>query len=310
MDGAGQPLRCARDGILASDLFGSARLRELAQSALAEVATKILARGPLGARVRLLLALPDPRPGFGPAEIKDLTQTLASLPLAGDLHLEIATVGGGHAAGLLALEMAVASLAQGREEICIVGGVDGYLDADTLAWLEHGRQIDRKGVRGGFSPGEAAGMMALMTRATRASLRLPSLARVAGVATGREKRSLDSDEGILGEALTEVVRRATAELRLANERVDGIYCDINGERHRADEWAFTLLRAPECFRDGTDYRTAVGSWGDIGAASGVLGCALAIAAWQRRYARGPRSLVWASSPGGLRGAVLLEEGAN
>ena len=151
-------------------------------------------------------------------------------------------------------------------------------------------------------------MLALMSRGERVRRRLPVLGRVRSVASGREPRSLDSDAGLLGEGLSDVVRRVTDGLHGPADRVDDIYCDINGERHRADEWGFTAMRLSTAFRDATVYRTAVGSWGDVGAASGALGCVLATQAWSRGYARGPRALVWGSSTTGLRGATVLEQG--
>jgi 3-oxoacyl-[acyl-carrier-protein] synthase-1 len=43
----------------------------------------------------------------------------------------------------------------------------------------------------------------------------------------------------------------------------------------------------------------------MGAASGPLFASLALAAGARRYARGPRSMLWTSSEGGYRSAVVL-----
>src|SRR5437867_4168013 len=66
MDGAGQPLRCARDPLLAPSALGAvARLGEMAIAALGEVLAKVSAGRALPARPRLLLALPEARPGFG-----------------------------------------------------------------------------------------------------------------------------------------------------------------------------------------------------------------------------------------------------
>jgi 3-oxoacyl-[acyl-carrier-protein] synthase I len=107
-------------------------------------------------------------------------------------------------------------------------------------------------------------------------------------------------------ALTEAVHGATASLAGPNERVDDVYCDLNGERYRSEEWGLTLLRSAERFVDGTRTTTATGSWGDMGAASGALSCVLAARAWARDYAAGPLALVWGSSMNGLRSAVLLE----
>jgi 3-oxoacyl-[acyl-carrier-protein] synthase-1 len=121
-----------------------------------------------------------------------------------------------------------------------------------------------------------------------------------------ETRTIDNPEGLLGEKLAEVVGRATEDLRLPEEAVDDIYCDINGERHRSDDWGFMVLRVPNVFRDGTSYVAPAGNWGDVGAASGALSCVLAVEALRRNYAKGPLSLVCASSDGGLRAALLLE----
>ena len=88
--------------------------------------------------------------------------------------------------------------------------------------------------------------------------------------------------------------------------IDAVYCDINGERHRVDEWAFTALRVGTVLRDASAYESPAGSCGDVGAASAVLASVLAVQAWQRGYAAGPRALVWTSSWRGLRGAMVLE----
>jgi 3-oxoacyl-[acyl-carrier-protein] synthase-1 len=306
IDGAGKPLRCARDGALDPGLLGVKRLVELANSVLDEVAKKAFAQGgPFGA-VRLFLALPDARPGFAAPQAEEVATSLRSKPLAGVTRVDVELVPGGHAGALRALEIAVARIAQRQDEICMVAGVDGYLDADTLEWLERDHRVDREGVRGGFSPGEAAGMLVLMSRTARARLRLPSLGRVRVAITGREPRSLDSDTGLLGEGMIDLVGRAAAGLHLPDERIDDLYCDINGERHRTDEWGFTVLRHHAALRDVSTYVTGAGAWGDVGAASGVLSCVLAVRAWERKYASGPRAMIWASSPSGLRGVAVLE----
>ena len=86
---------------------------------------------------------------------------------------------------------------------------------------------------------------------------------------------------------------------------DVTYCDLNGERHRTEEWGFTLMREAQLTGDPA-FITPVDSCGDVGAASGPLNCALAIEAWRRAYAPGPRALVWGSSDGGRRAATILE----
>jgi 3-oxoacyl-[acyl-carrier-protein] synthase-1 len=47
----------------------------------------------------------------------------------------------GHAAGILSFEHAVSHIASGRCDACLVGGVDSYLEAETLEWLDSHEQL-------------------------------------------------------------------------------------------------------------------------------------------------------------------------
>ena len=121
-----------------------------------------------------------------------------------------------------------------------------------------------------------------------------------------EERSFGKGTEVLGHGLAAAIAGATASLRLPQEAVDTVFCDINGERYPSHEWGMAVLRTPEVFAT-TAYESPANLWGDMGAAWGALGCTLAVRAWARGYARGPRALVWGSSDGGLRGAVVLQQ---
>lgn len=71
-----------------------------------------------------------------------------------------------------------------------------------------------------------------------------------------------------------------------------------------------MLRARALFRDAADFEAPADCWGDLGAASGPLYACLAIEAEARGYAKGSRTLIWASSEGGQRGAALLRRPGN
>jgi len=307
VDGAGGPLKAAWDPFIDDALTGPGRLIALAMTALEEVAFTLVSQRPLPT-LPVFLALPEPRPGFGPGAVQEVLRGIASAVLPGVARLEVQAIIGGHAAAIRALELAYSHLEQRKAEVCVVGGTDSYLDADTLDWLDGKKRLAQDEVRGGFIPGEAAGMVAVASHDARAALGLPVLAHIRGIATGQEPRSIDCPEGLLGEVLSQVIQRATADIRVTGELVDDIYCDINGERHRTDDWGFTLLRIPSVFRDGTAYVAAADCWGDVGAASGALGCVLAVQAWRRGYANGSRALICGSSDGGLRGSILLVDG--
>jgi 3-oxoacyl-[acyl-carrier-protein] synthase-1 len=141
----------------------------------------------------------------------------------------------------------------------------------------------------------------------RRNLGLPSLGVVRAVHTARETKLDGTDALNLGEGLTEAIRMATSEGCERDELVDAVYCDLNGERYRSEEWGFAALRCQDAFRDPSPRPNGVAAWGGAGAASGALLTVLAVQAWQRGYARGPRALVCAGSDQGLRAAALLRQ---
>ena len=189
--------------------------------------------------------------------------------------------------------------------MCLVGGIESYFHADTMEWLDANRQLAGSVSRSGFVPGEGAGFCLLMAEQVMARLGLKPLARVSAVATGKETKLIKTSDICLGEGLSETVRNAVSSLRPPEERVNDIFCDINGERYRNEEWGFVCLRLSQYFDDPTAYRSPAECWGDMGAASGPLLAMLVCQAYVRGYSQGPRAMLWASSEGGRRGAAVL-----
>lgn len=305
---SGEPMMVASDARLPAALEGVERLVPLARSVLEEVAHALSAapqpyRGP----VDLWLSLPEARPGLSERDVTSTAETLAAGLRASGTSLRCEVAGRGHAGVALAVERAAQASARGEERLAVVLGVDSYVDPETFVWLEQRRSFG-PAARSGFPPGEAAGCLVLASARLRRRLGMPCLAVVGGVATARELRPAGSETGSLGEGMTAAVLGAIASLRLPGEAVDAVYCDINGERHRSEEWGFVALRAPSAFRE-LRYEAPADCWGDVGAASGALLGVLAVRSWARGYARGPRALVMTGSTGGLRGAILLQQPA-
>jgi 3-oxoacyl-[acyl-carrier-protein] synthase I len=308
LDLSGAPIRCAMDGRLDPEQLGWTRYLALVESALLEVCATLGASGVLRtATVDLYLCLPEPRPGWTVADAQRVGEHLRGWRAPSVGALRIVPCQPGHAGALAAMGDAVRRISARQLDLCIVGGVDGYLELVTLDWLYEHRQLACENVRGGFFPGEAAGFVALASTGALRELRLAPLCTIAGAHAAMETKLIRTDAINLASALTEAVAGATAHLQLPHEAVDAIYCDINGERYRSEEWGFVALKLPHVCRDSTVYEAPSASWGDVGAATGALLTILAVQAWQRRYARGPSALLWAGSEAGLRAAVLLHE---
>lgn len=302
-DGAGDPLRVALDGRLDPQQRGTPRLVALAASALRECLGPL---APLGSvPLSLWVGLPEERPGFTQADGDGITGALGAELQRSARPEEVTSVPLGHAAGLVALALALRALDAGHAQACVVGGVDGYLHAATLDWLDESGRLATGTSRGGLVPGEAASFVVVTTSATARVWRLPALVSIGAVATAVEPNTLASGRVCTGQALTAAIASATLGLRLPQEKIATTYCDLNGERHRTEEFLYVPLRLPAPFVDANRYEAPADAWGDVGAASGPLQLVLAAASGLRGHARGPHVLAWASSDGGMRAAATL-----
>ncbi len=298
VDPLGEPLRGALDAKLDPALLGWRRTLALAEAALHNLHQRLGAIGLGNQPAPVLLGLPESRPGWTANDAE---------AVCGRLGPNVHDVARGHAAGLYGLALARDQIAAGQIEWCIVGGVDSYFEADTLDWLVANRQLKTAETRSSFFPGEAAGFVAVASDDLVRRLGLPSLARVRGTASAQEPHVIKTEAINVGQGLTAAIQQACASLSPTAERIDDVYCDLNGERYRTEEWGFAVLKIHEHLVDGSAYTLSVSAWGDIGAASGSLFVALATRAWARRHASGPLALVWAGSEAGLRSAALLEQ---
>ena len=108
-----------------------------------------------------------------------------------------------------------------------------------------------------------------------------------------------------GDADLRVLKVVSVPSMSSGERVTDVYCDMNGEPYRADEYGFACLRTKDGLAAPSEFVAPADCWGDVGAASGPLYLALSAIAGIKGYARGNLSLAWASSENGERAAVLM-----
>lgn len=305
IDTAGEPMRAAIAPWIDIGVTGADRFEALLFPAIDEALETLDERSTDSGRWALALGLPSARPG--------LSENLASDLLArirehyGRALQGVATFENGHAAGLLGLRAATAKLRSGGLDGCIVAGVDSWIEPETLEWLEQCDQLHGAGPLNnawGFIPGEGAGALLLVREGMATSLDLPPLARVLAVGASHEPKRIKTETVCIGEGLTAAFRVALSALP-PGAQVSDIYCDMNGEPYRADEFGFTALRTKEHFESASDFIAPADTWGDVSAASGPLHLALACAAAQKHYARGAYAFAWASAEMGERAAAVL-----
>ncbi|WMJ02457.1 beta-ketoacyl synthase N-terminal-like domain-containing protein [Pseudomonas chlororaphis subsp. aurantiaca] len=303
IDRFGEPMKVTRDAGLDPYQTGLERLLALATPAARE------ALGPLEGipgtpKISVVVCVGEQRPGQDSRMGATLTDGLCDA-LTDSIRVEQQLNWmGGHAGGIVALETASHLLSNGDFDMVLVGGVDSYLCRDTLEWLDDNEQLHSDGSIYGFCPGEAAGFVLVSRVETAHRLGLTPLLTLVSAGSGIEKNLIKTEDICLGDGLSAAFH-AAAESLPETERVDRIICDMNGERYRGNEYGFAVLKASRLFKDAAAFDTPADCWGDVGAASGPLYVSLVVAAEERGYAKGPLSLIWASSEGGRRAAAIL-----
>ncbi|HEX5745116.1 MAG TPA: hypothetical protein VFZ09_02670 [Archangium sp.] len=303
VDGAGAPMVVSAASYVPATVLGLERYLALAVPAMMEALEPLAQVLPSLRPVPVALGLPLERSELPPrSQVASRLEAALEGPLEGRVRIS-RVHSAGHAAGLLALQTAAEWLNQGAE-LCLVGGVESYIEPEILEWLDRREQLKSQTHRWGFVPGEAAAFCLVASERVMSRYGLRPLARVTAVASAIEQDRPDTGRVCTGIGLTRALQGALAALP-SGAKVDHVFGDLNGERSRADEYGFSIARLGERFVDATEVCTPADCWGDVGAASGPLFVNLAVAARLRRYARGPWSLLWTSSESGDRCAALV-----
>ena len=305
IDTAGEPMRAAIAPWIDIGLSGADRLEALLFPALDQALEPLASHQGAPLNMAIALGLPSARPGL-PEDIQRQMLGRINKRYARQFS-SAASFAAGHAAGLIATQAAFTKLMQGTFDACVVAGVDSYIGPLTLEWLEANEQLHSAGTLKnpwGVIPGEAGAALLLMRESVAQAAGLEALADVLGTGTSTEPKRIKTETVCIGEGLTQAFRAALATLPVGAKFTD-IYCDMNSEPYRADEFGFTALRAGAAFESVSDFETPADCWGDVGATSGPLGECLAICSAIKRYSRGSIALIFASSDAGQRAATVL-----
>lgn len=262
---------------------------------------------PQGARpeeIPLLVCLSEPnRPGAIGAFARSIIGALER-KLKISFHPERSgAIAKGHTAGFRAMR-AARRLLQDREiPACLVCGVDSFLNARSLQWLNRQWRLKTEENSDGVIPGEAAAAV-LVTRTPVGSTQAGT--RVTGLGFAREEATISSDEPMLGLGLTDAVRCALAEARHQIHEFDFRISDVAGESYAFRELSLALSRLIRVRREDYPIWHAADSVGDVGAASGILQLSLAENAFTKGYAPGRRVLCHSAAVNGDRAAAAIE----
>jgi len=206
------------------------------------------------------------------------------------------------------LIQAVERLRQGEEQMALVGCADSLVTNTRLdALLLAGRLKDAVNPEG-IMVGEAAGIFLLEKEAAARRRNAHIYATIAAWGRASEPNPWNGANPSTGTGLTEAFHRAFAMLDDAGASVETVIADLNGERSRAMEWAYTEGRVfPDTKRERV-LRHPADTLGDCGGAMGAAIMVNALAGFMLHHSPPGRVALTTSDEAGARRVICLEPG--
>lgn len=241
-----------------------------------------------------------------PAEAAE-DRLLGALP-AGWSHAARTIAHRGHAGALSLLAEATELFTDAKAERCVVGGVDSFIDHDTLERLDQQRMLKTPLNGDGFIPGEGAALLLLEKRDGAERRGAPILAELGPIAIETADYTLLADDFVpTGAAWARAIERVIAQNPSAASAIGDLVHDYNGWSRRGREWALALMRVRRTHPELGETRrsTPAESFGDLGAANAAFALCTTTTALSRGYASGRETVIAAASDDGHRAAALL-----
>jgi 3-oxoacyl-[acyl-carrier-protein] synthase-1 len=212
----------------------------------------------------------------------------------------------GHTSGFRAVQNARQLCRDGKAHACVICGVDSYINASSLLWLDQLWRLKTAENSDGVIPGEAAAAVLLEQQMTAQSI---FKVKVIGLGFAHESAHILSEDPLLGLGLAEAVRTALAEAECQMHEIDFRLSDVTGESYGFKEQALILGRLMRVRREEFPLWHCADVIGDTGAAAGVCHLVRAAKAFAKGYAPGDRAAAFASNLSGERAAVILQRHA-
>lgn len=185
----------------------------------------------------------------------------------------------------------------------LIVSVDSLLQPATISHFDRSGRLLTSVNSDGFMPGEGAGAL-LVGRAS------PSAKQMLchGLGFGIEQARIDADEPLRADGLTSAIKMALQDAACAMHDVDYRIADLSGEQYYFKEASLALSRTLRQLKDEFDLWHPAECTGEAGALAGVLCLAVAHAACEKRYSKGPSILVHLANDNGARAAIKLQFG--
>ncbi len=212
----------------------------------------------------------------------------------------------GNVGFLLALKKGIELLNHGRCKCCIIGGVDSWLDTETLSWLDKVRRLKSESNVDAFIPGEGAAFAVIELKKNALGKKKKIYAKISTVVSKEEKHTIWSDTVCTAEGLSFCLKSISNGLIKKDMYPDAVLCDLNGESYRSTEWGYALTKS---FQDKCPVPPIVihpaDCFGDVGSATGGILLTCTAFLMKKDYANWDSAIIWCSSDNGERAAVSV-----
>ena len=252
--------------------------------------------------IPLLIGLAEPeRPGGG-AGLKNSIIHEVERRLKCRFHPRLSgVITRGHTSSFEALALTRTLFQRGEVSTTIICGVDSYINARSLLWLDNHLRLKTAYNSDGIIPGEMASAALIKSSPTG-----DVVLKITGVGFGYESANVLSEEPFLAYGLTEAARAALKEAEIQMHEVDMRISDITGESYSFKEQSLMLARLMRSRKEEMPIWHVSDSIGDTGAAVGTCLLATAFYGFKKNYAPGRLALCFTSSVAGSRAAVILQ----
>jgi|GEM_PF-1556137 len=210
-----------------------------------------------------------------------------------------------HAAGLQAVEQAVAALHSGAADVAVVIGIDTLLMPANFAEMLDRNQVKTDFQPSGMIPGEGAAVLVLERLADARKRDVPVYAAIGSLGSGVEEIPYDGSEPTRGEGMSGILQEVLATAGHPPEVFADVLTDLNGERGRFQEWGLVEVRCLNQLAYGWQRHHTADCTGDLGAATGVFLMGLGAGMLRWGHATGQGVLVTTAAEQGERACASL-----
>lgn len=301
LDNQGEPIIGAMVPDLPPDLKRGERLGEMLAMAIADCLKDNASQSLENIPILVGLAELD-RPGGG-AGLVDEIFTRMNGKLGVRFHPQLSrTIAAGHTSGFEGLRIAREYFKNHDVSACLVCGVDSYINASSLLWLDRHQRLKTDENSDGVIPGEgAAAVLVTKQLHPRGSEHI----QVTGLGFAFEKATPLNEEPMLGLGLAQAARSALDEVGLQYHQIDLRISDVTGESYGFKEQALVEGRLLRVRKEEMPIWHSADSCGDIGAVVGFGELAIAFHAVKRNYVPGVPVMCFTSSVFGNRAVAIV-----